>query len=262
VHVVFVRKLRIAELHLLSQPGYRGMTPVELGRALGLTQGHGGARPNAAGGGMHSFGLAADVEYTGNPWIAGQHVERDKQTRQPTAAGERTLAANREFTAAANRAALLVSGATVDFTAAFLHGLRSRPTADAFDVLASRNSDLEAYLAAADDLDAIRRRLEARRAAGTAGVVSPGESTDAAAARWQAAIRADFARLRAADSNFAPDRDPARGFLNLHRDLVVALRDAAGLAWGAVDFGATESGDVMHFDCRRDGAGRVANASR
>lgn len=262
VHVVLVRKLRIAESHLLSQPGYRGMTPVELGHALGLTQDHGGARPNAAGGGMHSFGLAADIEYTGNPWIAGQHVERDKQTRQPTAAGERTLVANREFIAAANRAALLVSGVTVDLTAAFLDGLRSRTTGDVYDVLASRNGDLKAYLTAADDLDAIRRHLAARRAAGTAGVVNPGESTDAAAARWRAAIRADLARLRAADSNFAPGRDPTRGFLNLHRDLVIALRDAAGLAWGAVDFGASESGDVMHFDCRRDGVGRVANASR
>jgi len=45
------------------------------------------------------------------------------------------------------------------------------------------------------------------------------------------------------------------------RDLVIALRDQAGLAWGAVDFGTRESGDVMHFDARRDGIGRTLNNS-
>jgi len=40
------------------------------------------------------------------------------------------------------------------------------------------------------------------------------------------------------------------GFLNLPRELVVALRDKGYLAWGAMDFGARDSGDVMHFDAR------------
>src|SRR6185295_2555386 len=36
IHVLLVRKLREAENHLLSLPAYSGMTPVALGRALGL----------------------------------------------------------------------------------------------------------------------------------------------------------------------------------------------------------------------------------
>lgn len=45
------------------------------------------------------------------------------------------------------------------------------------------------------------------------------------------------------------------GFLNLHRDLVVALRQQVGLAWGAMDFKGG-SGDMMHFDYRTIGFGR------
>lgn len=52
-------------------------------------------------------------------------------------------------------------------------------------------------------------------------------------------------------------RDPLSGFLNLHPDLVYALREIAGLAWGAIDFGPYASGDIMHFDMRMTGAGNI-----
>jgi hypothetical protein len=48
-------------------------------------------------------------------------------------------------------------------------------------------------------------------------------------------------------------RRPELGFVSLPRELVVALTQE-GLVWGAIDFGG-ESGDVMHFDCRRDISG-------
>jgi|GEM_PF-4365133 len=52
-------------------------------------------------------------------------------------------------------------------------------------------------------------------------------------------------------------RDPLSGWLNLHHDLVYALREVAGLAWGAIDFGPYASGDVMHFDMRTLGVGKI-----
>ena len=52
-------------------------------------------------------------------------------------------------------------------------------------------------------------------------------------------------------------KNPLNGFLNLHADLVYALRQIAGLAWGAVDFGPRASGDIMHFDLRTIGIGKV-----
>ncbi|MDR6806733.1 peptidoglycan hydrolase-like protein with peptidoglycan-binding domain [Dyadobacter sp. BE34] len=52
-------------------------------------------------------------------------------------------------------------------------------------------------------------------------------------------------------------KNPLNGFLNLHTDLVYALRQIAGLAWGATDFGPGASGDIMHFDLRTIGIGQV-----
>jgi hypothetical protein len=52
------------------------------------------------------------------------------------------------------------------------------------------------------------------------------------------------------------NRNPLNGFLNLHVDLVYALRQIAGLAWGAIDFGPRASGDIMHFDLRTNGVGK------
>lgn len=49
------------------------------------------------------------------------------------------------------------------------------------------------------------------------------------------------------------NRNPLNGFLNMHPDLVYALRQVAGLAWGAVDFGPGANGDIMHFDLRTIG---------
>jgi hypothetical protein len=51
-------------------------------------------------------------------------------------------------------------------------------------------------------------------------------------------------------------REPLNGFLNLHPGLVYALRQVAGLAWGAMDFGPRASGDIMHFDMRTQGVGK------
>ena len=45
-----------------------------------------------------------------------------------------------------------------------------------------------------------------------------------------------------------PAPRPKLGFISLPKEVVVALTDV-GLVWGAIDFGS-ESGDVMHFDCR------------
>jgi len=51
-------------------------------------------------------------------------------------------------------------------------------------------------------------------------------------------------------------RNPLNGFLSLHPDLVYALRQIAGLAWGAIDFSPRASGDIMHFDMRTIDVGK------
>ena len=103
-----------------------------------------------------------------------------------------------------------------------------------------------------------RADLASIGAVGTPNVFKSATETDAQAARrWRGVIRRDRARMKASTSQKNPfrktgggRRDPEQGFLNLHKDLVVALRDDACLAWGAVDFGEGDSGDIMHFDAR------------
>ncbi len=48
-------------------------------------------------------------------------------------------------------------------------------------------------------------------------------------------------------------RNPARGFLDMTEEFVVAMADVGGLRWGIADFGAATSGDTHHFDLGNDG---------
>lgn len=267
IHLVLARKLRQAEGLLRAQPAYAGLTGVALGRALGIGEGHKGARPTASSASMHTFGLAVDIEYRANPWIVGQHV--DGGAASPSPAGQVTRDANRRMTATINRASLLVRGVPVNVTAAYLSRLGAGDAGTAWDDLHALHTAFVAYLAVAGNTAVARVLVDARST--VPGVVNPGETPATAAQRWADAARSDLTALRAgpvtarnargvevsvAQSNFT-GRDPLLGFLSLRRALVVALRDGAGLAWGAIDFGASESGDIMHFDCRRDGLGAV-----
>ncbi len=274
VHLLLARRLRTAERHLRGLPAYAGLTPAALGLRLGITEEHKGARPTARTASMHTYGLAVDISYTGNPWIVGQHVDRSASGTSP--AGAVTETANRRMTDVVGRAALLVDGDRIHFDGSYLSALSSRATADVWDDLHRRDQAFRRYLELAAHPDRAEPLVRAAQRAGTPGVLQPGETIAAAAARWARQAADDLAALRAGStraadsqgtetsvdqSNFS-GRDPLLGFLNLDRDLVVALREVAGLAWGAVDFGARESGDVMHFDVRRDGVGQLLYGTR
>lgn len=238
IHAVLLRRLRTAERHLLGMPAYQGLTPVRLGQALGIQEFHRGSRPTATTGSMHTFGLATDINYTGNPWITGSGIMR-----------------------VLRRARRLVSGMALEgqsTAAGWLHAnLARKATAEIYDVLWDLDRDFRSYLALRGDAGGLGQLLETRRRDGTPGIFDPGETLPQAAHRWQGTIASDLAGL-GRDDGFV-NRDPRDGFLNLARDLVIALRDVGCLAWGASDFGPGESGDIMHFDCRNTGLGRVIN---
>lgn len=44
-----------------------------------------------------------------------------------------------------------------------------------------------------------------------------------------------------------PAEDGPAGFMDFKKELIIALRDAAGLRWGGADLGK-DNGDLMHFD--------------
>jgi hypothetical protein len=239
IHVVLARKLRRAERYFLSLPAYQGLPPVALGSALGIREEFKGARPTTSTGkSMHLFGLALDINYTGNPWVAGaRDVSSD---------------ANEEFIATMRRASLLISGKADGFDAPYLSALSQKPTTQIYQIISSKNQDFRRYFELAVDKEKLGQLLA--RPDIPSGAIETGESLAHAADRWQKVISQDLENLRRKGSSFQA-RDPAKGFFDLHEDLVTALRDHAGLAWGAVDFGARESGDMMHFDDRREGVG-------
>lgn len=61
-------------------------------------------------------------------------------------------------------------------------------------------------------------------------------------------------------------RGEATGLTTHSLEIVVALRDVAGLAWGGTEMAEGENGDFMHFDCRNEPIGQTilafANANR
>jgi hypothetical protein len=242
LHVVLVRKLRQAERYLGTLPAFRGMTPAAMGAALGLGERHGGAR---AGDSLsaHTLGLAVDLAYTANPWI------------------------RREATwDAMKRASLLVSATPLpgghESAPTYFAALGSDPgrsTEHVWDELRQRSREFGLYFQLAADAQALREALRAGQARGTAGLVKQGETLDEAAARWSGVIQKDRTRITEChpEADFCDHVPPERGFLSLPRDLVIALREHACLAWGAVDFGdgGRGSGDMMHFDARVDGVG-------
>lgn len=52
-------------------------------------------------------------------------------------------------------------------------------------------------------------------------------------------------------------RGEATGLTTHSLEIVVALRDVAGLAWGGTEMSEGENGDFMHFDCRNEQIGQT-----
>ena len=240
IHVELMRRLRQAEKWLLGRPPYRGLSPVELGIALGIDEDHHGGRSKNTSS-MHTLGLAADIRYTKNPWVSGQ---ADAPTR------------NKDFRDVSENVSRLLTGKAETLTSRWLNSLGTDPdrtTESAHSEILERHARFQQYLALEIDANQLRAVIRLRTAEpGGDRFLEPNETIDDALTRWRGTIKADRAKLQHA---FGSNRDPRAGFLNLHRDLVVALRDHGCLAWGAIDLGSSQTGDMMHFDCRADGIG-------
>ncbi len=226
----------------------------------------GGYRASA---GLHSKGIAVDLDYGENPYIA----TRTGQTLGGERAGARLLAMRRDALAACDRAMTFVARAPA--TANLAARGRGEKTSDVYDRFQSVSTALARYLGVMfrKDLPFIHRVpvLNAADASlGAFDVIDDDEllpATDALDALAGMGIKEppaerlqilrDYELVRAPMCVGAPaasphvTRNPARGFLTIPRHVVVALCDAARMRWGACDFGAAESGDMMHFDLGR-----------
>ena len=282
IHLELMRRLRIAQRSLWTLPRYRDLSPVELGDALlwdpaddspphgtdwtqpakpdaQLGDRHRGARPAITKPSMHLPGLAVDLAYRANPWVGSLSFKKVSGRAAALVGGSVTDASGTRTRAAAAVGEL---SDAPGLGRRALHTLAqgTRTTAQIYDALAQWNAWLEQYLALGASDTALAAAIAARRADGTSGIARAGDTPAKTLADWKRTIAKDLRELpRQSFSAAGTPRDARKGFLSLHRDLVVALRDQACLAWGAVDLGAGDSGsgDMMHFDCRVQGIGRA-----
>jgi len=64
--------------------------------------------------------------------------------------------------------------------------------------------------------------------------------------------KAELPEVQKAEGRFhlGGGRQYAATITNIQEELLVALRDVAGLSWGGTEMSMRENGDFMHFDCR------------
>lgn len=193
----------------------------------------------------HLFGMAIDVNAAENPWMS--NPDEDERTRL--------------YTWIIWRATWLMGSGT-PVTPAESHrraGSRSsasglgepQSTESIWQYFHDANQSTLDYLALGGDREAVASRLQ------RLGEIPPMPDSEYLPVEYplerlrkgSPAID-DWMQVIEQDKRTWPNRaanGTARGFMNLSRELVMALRDHGGLQWGACDLGENQSGDMMHF---------------
>lgn len=225
------------------------------------------------GGSYHARGWAIDINYGSNPWVGGQAASSGT-----SAAAQNST--NDEAIAIIWRAVWLTGHGEVYYPREMRERGEHQTTEQIWAHAAAANAAFHDYLSAhadtPDNLSRITgwitggrgveplasRRQPARPPHSHANHDDPTSSftadlhTDlqsATAALWRQQIASDYATYRAVGGNFIMSPSTPRTSLTLtdhHLELVRALRDAGGLAWGASDIEGEQAGDFMHFDTR------------
>lgn len=193
----------------------------------------------------HVFGLALDIDAGRNPWITSSSGSR-----------------RQEWTIW--RAAWLIGGGVQSVWSERSHqwATEDNLTTEEIHGRYQRASEAVAeYLALLENEEQLAARIAAlgEPPAGPSHEYLPRTPTretlrNGGAGEWQNVIRQDRQNWPAAARE--------TGFMNLRLELVQALRDEAGLSWGACDLGRRESGDFMHFDLRSPQFERLRNQIR
>jgi hypothetical protein len=229
VHSSLADRLTRAESALVGDakinPGKLGSE--DLGTSLNMYASTSDMRePKAAVGGtslsMHTFGLAVDLNYKGNPFLgnAPGHVAPP----------------------IVKRATSLVLGRSID-------------------VMANLGAAKDAYADLTDASDALKTYLSYRLKANETDLVDSvgkhtrltGEPADVKG--WLKQIESD-ARALQNDPDFDSHKSAEEGFMDLNQSVVLALT-GAGLTWGGTYGGAK---DLMHFDLREGEGAKIDNA--
>jgi hypothetical protein len=225
---VYVHQL-LAERLVMAEAALQSEAPPPDGW---VREGHSGLRE--PGQGLHSLGLAIDLNPHTNPWLVNPDANYASSVEAP--------AQSRAVRDVIDRAVLLVTGQTPKEA-----DLQSRPkVADrdarveaSYDKLAAASSALAQYFSLSEDT--IKPLVEG---------LGDKDKQKRSVAQWVKVIAADRATLDAKGA--AKDwTNPEGGFLDLDKRLVKAMTDSsgAGLTWLG-DATTAMGRDIMHFDTR------------
>jgi hypothetical protein len=206
-----------------------------------VREGHSTLRPPREG--LHSFGLAIDLNPHSNPWLVNPN---DANATLNEGAAQSAAVAR-----AVDRAVLLILGrppAEEKFFARPKEKDKDARVTASYEKLEESSAALVRYLG----LDAEDKKKEL---ADLVEALGPKNPKGRSAQTWRNLITADRAALQKAGQ---PKHwtDPTKGFLDLDKRLVAAMTDStgAGLTWLGDDTIASGR-DIMHFDLR--GAGPI-----
>jgi hypothetical protein len=230
VHEKFLAQLQKAEAALRAK--FPGQDDDAIRAQLGVTDIAGLRPPKLATGGsmpsMHCFGMAVDINAATNPFVGNKKVS--KKVKDPAAWA--AIAANRA-PRVIERAMLFVHGEHFDVETK----LAADNVEQAYDLHARASQALADYLKLVDAGDAELAPLVAQAQAA-------GDPHDLA--WWRARIAKDKEVLPLGD--LYRHSDPSqKGYMDLAKELVLALTQEGGLLWGGTYRTAK---DMMHFDYR------------
>lgn len=230
VHEKFLVQLRKAEAALRAK--FPGQDDDTIRAQLGVTDIAGLRPPTLATSGsqpsMHCFGMAVDINAASNPFVGNKNVS--KSVKDPTARA--AIAANRS-PRVIERAMLLIHGEHFDVESR----LAAKNVEQAYDLHARASQALAGYLKLVDASDAALLPLVAQAQAA-------GDPHDLA--WWRERIAKDKRVLPVTDL-YRHKNPEQKGYMDLAKELVLALAEEGGLLWGGV---YPKAKDMMHFDYR------------
>jgi hypothetical protein len=181
---------------------------------------------------QHTMGLAIDIDPSQNPYIFNEHIGglTHEQSMWWIGVFEEMF-----------RIATRLYGGEPIAPATLLEWSRTSSTEELFQRVQATSEAFARLLALSN-----RPEPEILSALTSAGYARPeAEATVPAVQRAEGYFHGGGGRQR------------ARSLTNIQQELLIALRDVAGLSWGGTEMSARENGDFMHFDCRDTEFGRA-----
>jgi hypothetical protein len=241
-HPHLVARVKAADAYLRNL--HPGMSPADIRKAIGWNGDGNGAYHDDASLGvahLHTMGLAVDIDPRHNPWIfRGKKIKEDHKPEQDEAYNDQGDVWYEKVFAIAAR---VYGGEGVTAKKLYEWG-QDLSTEEMLAKVKASDAGIEKYFHLCGQ-DEDTRRAELKRA----------KFDDQEIAELLPKMPGQLKIFHSTGRK----QQNAQSMTNLHNELVIALRDAAGLAWGGTDFpGGNQEGDFMHFDCHNDSFGKTA----